>query len=131
EQSSQNPVYYVQYAYARICSILRNLESEGITPRECTEKELSLLTLPEERELINLLAAFTKTVENAAAAYDPAKLTHYVVTVASQFHKFYNSCRIKGVEEELLQARLTLCIAARTVIKNVLTALKISTPESM
>ena len=131
EQSSQNPVYYVQYAYARICSILRNLESEGITPRECTEKELSLLTLPEERELINLLAAFTKTVETAAAAYDPAKLTHYVVTVASQFHKFYNSCRIKGVEEELLQARLTLCIAARTVIKNVLTALKISTPESM
>lgn len=131
EQSSQNPVYYVQYAYARICSILRNLESEGIAPRECTEKELSLLTLPEERELINLLAAFTKTVENAATAYDPAKLTHYVVTVASQFHKFYNSCRIKGVEEELLQARLTLCIAARTVIKNVLTALKISTPESM
>lgn len=131
EQSSQNPVYYVQYAYARICSILRNLENEGITPRECAEKELSLLTLPEERELINLLAAFTKTVENAAAAYDPAKLTHYVVTVASQFHKFYNSCRIKGVEEELLQARLTLCIAARTVIKNVLTALKISTPESM
>ena len=131
EQSSQNPVYYVQYAYARICSILRNLESEGIAPRECTEKELSLLTLPEERELINLLAAFTKTVETAAAAYDPAKLTHYVVTVASQFHKFYNSCRIKGVEEELLQARLTLCIAARTVIKNVLTALKISTPESM
>ena len=131
EQSSQNPVYYVQYAYARICSILRNLENEGITPRKCAEKELSLLTLPEERELINLLAAFTKTVENAAAAYDPAKLTHYVVTVASQFHKFYNSCRIKGVEEELLQARLTLCIAARTVIKNVLTALKISTPESM
>ena len=131
EQSSQNPVYYVQYAYARICSILRNLENEGITPRECAEKELSLLTLPEERELINLLAAFTKTVENAAAAYDPAKLTHYVVTVASQFHKFYNSCRIKGVEEELLQSRLTLCIAARTVIKNVLTALKISTPESM
>ncbi len=131
EQSSQNPVYYVQYAYARICSILRNLESEGITPRTCTNDELSLLSLPEERELINLLAAFTKTVENAAAAYDPAKLTHYVVTVASQFHKFYNSCRIKGVEEELLQARLTLCLAARTVIKNVLTALKISTPESM
>ncbi len=131
EESSQNPVYYVQYAYARICSILRNLESEGITPRACTESELSLLSLSEERELINLLAAFTKTVENAAASYDPAKLTHYVVTVAAQFHKFYNSCRIKGVDEKLLQARLALCTATGTVIKNVLTALKISAPESM
>ncbi len=131
EQSNQNPVYYVQYAYARICSILRNLSAEGVVARECTQKELSLLVLDEERELINLLSAFTKTVENAAAAYDPAKLTHYVVDVAAQFHKFYNSCRIKGVEDELLQARLSLCTATATVIKNVLNALKISTPESM
>ena len=131
EQSSQNPVYYVQYAYARICSILRNLAAEGIAPRECTKEELSKLTLQEERELINLLAAMTKTVENAAASYDPAKLTHYAVDVAAQFHKFYNNCRIKGVDEQLLQARLALCTSAATVIKNVLTALKISAPESM
>ncbi len=131
EQSSQNPVYYVQYAYARICSIMRNLKTEGIEPRKCNSDELALLTLPEERELINLLAALTKTVESAAAAYDPAKLTHYVVNVAAQFHKFYNNCRIKGVDEPLMQARLSLCLAAATVIKNVLTSLKISAPESM
>ncbi len=131
EQSNQNPVYYVQYAFARICSILRNLDKEGITSRPCTAAELALLTLSEERELINTLAAFTKTIENAAAAYDPAKLTHYAVDVAAQFHKFYNNCRIKGVDENLLQARLSLCLAAKTVIKNVLDTLKISAPESM
>lgn len=131
EQSSQNPVYYVQYAHARICSILRNLEAEGIYQRECTKDELALMTLPDERELINLLAAMTKTVESAAAAYDPAKLTHYVMDVAAQFHKFYNNCRIKGVEDGLMQARLALCTATKTVIENVLTALKISAPESM
>jgi len=131
EQSSQNPVYYVQYAYARICSIMRNMRAEGIEPRECTKDELALLSLPEERELIDLLAAMTKTVENAAAAYDPAKLTHYAVDVAAQFHKFYNNCRIKGVKQGLMQARLSLCNAAGCVIKNVLTALKISAPESM
>ncbi len=131
EQSSQNPVYYVQYAYARICSIMRNMKAEGVVARECTKDELSLLSLPEERELIDLLAAMTKTVENAASAYDPAKLTHYAVDVAAQFHKFYNNCRIKGVEDGLMQARLSLCNAAGCVIKNVLTALKISAPESM
>jgi len=131
EQSNQNPVYYVQYAHARICSILRNLAEENITPRECKKEELMLLKAPEERELISLLAAFTKTVEISAAAYDPAKLTHYATSVAAQFHKFYNNCRCKCGDESLMQARLALCLATGTAIRNLLSILKIDAPESM
>lgn len=131
EQSNQNPVYYVQYAHARICSILRNLAEENIVPRDCTADELSLLKAPEEKELISLLAALTKTVEVSAAAYDPAKLTHYAFDAAAAFHKFYNACRCKCGDESLMQARLNLCLAAKTVISNVLSILNIDAPESM
>ncbi len=131
EETNQNPVYYVQYACARISSIMRNLAAEGITLRDCTPEELSLLTAPEERELILHIAAFTDEVIASAKAYDPAKMTHYVVELATKFHKFYNACRVKGEEESLLQARLSLCLATVTVIKNVLAMLKITAPESM
>lgn len=131
EQSNQNPVYYVQYAHARICSIMRNLAAEGIALRECTAEELSLLTAPEERELILHLSALTDELITAAKAYDPAKMTHYVVELATKFHKFYNACRVKGEEESILEARLSLCKATAVVIENVLTMLKISAPESM
>ena len=131
EQSNQNPVYYVQYAHARICSIMRNLAAEGITLRECTAEELSLLTAPEERELILHLSALTDELITAAKAYDPAKMTHYVVELATKFHKFYNACRVKGEEESILEARLSLCKATAVAIENVLTMLKISAPESM
>ncbi len=131
EQSNQNPVYYVQYAHARICSIMRNLAAEGITLRGCSAEELALLTAPEERDLILHIAALTEELIVAAKGYDPAKLTHYVQELATKFHKFYNACRVKGEEESLLQARLTLCSATATVIKNILTMLKIDAPESM
>ena len=131
EETNQNPVYYVQYACARISSIMRNLAAEGITLRDCTAEELSLLTAPEERELILHIAGFTDEIIASAKAYDPAKMTHYVVELATKFHKFYNACRVKGEEESLLQARLSLCRATRTVIKNVLDMLKITAPESM
>lgn len=131
EQSNQNPVYYVQYAHARICSIMRNLAAEGITLRDCTAEELSLLTAPEERELILHLSALTDELITAAKAYDPAKLTHYVQELATKFHKFYNACRVKGEEEGLLMARLSLCKATAVAIENILTMLKISAPESM
>lgn len=131
EQSNQNPVYYVQYAYARICSIIRNLQAEGITKRACTADELALLKAPEERELILHLAAFTDEIISAAKSYDPAQMTHYVIEVATKFHKFYNACRVKGESEGLMQARLNLCSATATVIKNVLSMLKISAPEQM
>ena len=131
EQTNQNPVYYVQYAYARICSIIRNLSEQGIEMRDCTSDELCKLVAPEERELILHIAAFTDEIIMSARTYDPAKMTHYVVELATKFHKFYNACRVKGEEETLMQARLNLCDATATVIKNVLSMLKISAPESM
>ena len=131
EQTNQNPVYYVQYAYARICSIIRNLAADGVTMRDCTNEELCKLVAPEEKELILHLAAFTDEIILSARTYDPAKMTHYVVELATKFHKFYNACRVKGEEENLMQARLNLCSATAIVIKNVLSMLKISAPESM
>jgi len=130
-ESNSNPVYYVQYAYARICSIIRNLEAEGITLKACGEKELIKLTAPEERELILFISALTDEIIASAKAYDPAKITHYVQELATKFHKFYSACRVKGEDEELMQARLTLCKACATVIKNVLSLMKIDAPEKM
>lgn len=131
EQSSQNPVYYVQYAHARICSIVKNLAGEGIAARACSGDELAQLRAPEERELIRHLAAYTREIEEAAKVYDPARMTRYAVDLATLFHKFYNACRVKGEAEGLLQARLQLCICTRTVLKNVLSLLKIEAPEVM
>ncbi len=130
-ESNSNPVYYVQYAYARISSIIRNLASEGITRRKCTVEELEFLNAPEERELILHIAALTDEIIASAKAYDPAKITHYVEELATKFHKFYSVCRVKGEDEALMQARLTLCAETATVIKNVLTLLKINAPEKM
>ncbi len=130
-ESNSNPVYYVQYAYARICSIIRNLASEGIEKRACTTEELEKLTAAEERELIVHIAALTDEIIVSAKAYDPAKITHYVEELATKFHKFYAACRVKVEDEALMQARLTLCSATATVIKNVLTLLKIDAPEKM
>ena len=131
EQSSQNPVYYVQYAHARICSIFRNLEADGICPRDCAPEELCLLTAPEEKELIRHLAAYSGEIILAAKEYDPSRITRYAVELATLFHKFYNACRVKDEEDSLRQARLSLCAATRITLRNVLTLLKIGAPESM
>ena len=131
EQSSQNPVYYCQYAHARICSILRKLASEGVEPRECTIPELALLTAPEEKELIKHLSGLTDEIIASARNYDPAKITRYAVELATLFHKFYNACRVGVEDESLMQARLSLCLCVRTVLRNVLTMFSISVPESM
>ena len=131
QEDSQNPVYYVQYAHARICSILKNLKADGIEPRECTVEELSLLTVPEELELIRYLSAFTGEVAAAAKLKDPAKITRYVMNLSTLFHKFYNTCRVKGSDEALQAARLYLCTATRTVLENGLALFKVTAPESM
>lgn len=131
EESSQNPVYYVQYAYARICSILRNLESDGIVLGDCTDDDLKLLNTAEERELIVHLAALTEEIKTAARTYDPARMTHYVTELATKFHKFYNACRVRGIEDNLMRARVLLCRDTAVVIKNILSMLKIDAPESM
>lgn len=130
-ESNSNPVYYVQYAYARICSILRNLADEGVTRRNCTADELAMLNAPEERELIIHISALTDEIILSAKAYDPARITHYVNELATKFHKFYAACRVKGDDEARTQARLNLCYATGIVIKNVLDMLKITAPEKM
>lgn len=130
-ESNSNPVYYVQYAYARICSIIRNLEAEGIKRRKCSQDELKLLNTPEERELTLHIAALTDEIIMSAKTYDPARITHYVTELATKFHKFYSVCRVKGNDESLTQARLTLCSDTALVIKNVLTLMKITAPEKM
>lgn len=131
EQSSSNPVYYVQYAHARICSIFKNLAADGIAPRVCEAAELARLTAPEEKELIRHLAAYTEEIVTAAKTYEPARITRYCLELATLFHKFYNTCRVKGEEDSLMQARLALCAATRNTLKNALTLLKIDAPESM
>ncbi len=131
KEDAQNPVYYVQYAHARICSILRNLKADGVEPRSCSLEELALLTAPEELELIRLLSAYTDEVAGAARAMDPARITRYVVNVSTLFHKFYNACRVKGVDPALSAARLQLCAAAKTVLENALALFKVTAPESM
>ncbi len=131
KEDAQNPVYYVQYAHARICSILRNLAADGVEPRPCTLEELALLEAPEELELIRLLSGYTDEVTGAARSMDPARITRYVVNVSTLFHKFYNTCRVKGVEPALSAARLRLCASAKTVLENALALFKVTAPESM
>ena len=128
EQSASNPVYYVQYAHARICSIFKR---EGAAPRPCTPEELALLAAPEEKALIRHLAGYTGEIVEAAKAYDPSRITRYCTELATLFHKFYNSCHVLGEEESLMQARLSLCDATRVTLRNALDLLKIGAPESM
>ncbi|MBE6746126.1 MAG: arginine--tRNA ligase [Ruminococcaceae bacterium] len=131
EQSSQNPVYYCQYAHARICSIIRKLKNDGIELKECTREQLELLNQEEERELIRHLSSLSDTIINAAKNYDPAKVTHYCIELATCFHKFYNACRVSVEDENLMQARLFLCVCVKDTIRNVLKMLKIDAPEKM
>ncbi len=131
EESSKNPVYYVQYAHARICSILKNLQGEGITPQEVSNEDLELLSEPEETELIRFIATFHSWVDDAARTYDPSKITKYVIDLATLFHKFYSKCRVKCDDKQLMQARINLCIAVKILIANILEMLKIDCPESM
>ena len=131
EQSNQNPVYYCQYAHARICSILKKLESEGIKARKPEKAELTLLSSEEETDLIAHLASLTGTVVLAAKAYDPAKIIHYATDLATKFHRFYNAQRVMVEDEALMQARIFLCKSVRNTLKNVLSMLSIEAPESM
>jgi len=130
EKSSQNPVFYVQYAHARICSMLRNLEAEGIAIPESAD--FTLLTDPREIELIRHIASLPHEIELAAKAYDPAKLTKYAIDLATLFHRFYDACSVKNAgSDELMNARILLSIAVRQTLRNVLTILKIEQPEKM
>ena len=131
-QDSENPVYYVQYAHARICSIIKALAAENVsfTPMEAFA-HLNLLTAPEERALIRQISAFPGEIINATKNNNPAGITRAAVDTATLFHKFYTACRVKVDDEKLLQARLALCIATKYVLNNCLSMLKVTTPEQM
>lgn len=131
QQNSQNPVYYVQYAHARICSILKKVAADGFTIKPQDLCVLERLDEPAEKELIRHLAALTDEVVLSARTYDPAKITHYLVELATLFHKFYNACRVACEDETLMQARLALCVCVKNTIGNLLTMLRITAPEQM
>ena len=131
QQDSQNPVYYCQYAHARICSILRKLEEENVTVGPATGAQLEKLVAPEERELIRHLGSLEDEIIAAAKAYDPARITRYLLELATLFHKFYNACRVNVEDEDLRAARIHLCLSTKLVLKNTLTMLKVSVPDKM
>lgn len=130
EESSKNPVYYVQYAHARICRILEKQCEEG---NECVYLPSNQLTYsePAEIELIRHIATLPDIISEAAKNYNPSAITKYLYELAQHFHKFYDSCPIKGAEDNVLQSRLSLCTATKIVLKNLLDLLKVDAPEKM
>jgi arginyl-tRNA synthetase len=128
-QDSENPVYYVQYAHARICSLLKTLAEDGLTLPETVDA--SLLTQSQERDLIKAIASFPGEIRMAAEDLDPSRINRYATELASRFHKFYNACRIRGEETDVAQARLALAAATKTVLENALGILGVTAPENM
>ncbi|ERM91220.1 arginyl-tRNA synthetase [Caldanaerobacter subterraneus subsp. yonseiensis KB-1] len=131
QQTNENPVFYVQYAHARICSIIRQLEEMGVKIENIEDVDLGLLKEEEEVDLIKKLAYFPEEITIAAKTLAPHRITRYVIDVASLFHSFYNSHRVKGAEENLMKARFALILAVKTVLKNALDILKVTAPERM
>ncbi len=131
KKSNENPVYYVQYAHARICSMLKLLSEEGISVADSKKADLSVLDKKEEKELIKKLAEYPEEIRLSAQSLEPSRLTRYVQDVAALFHSFYNACRVKGEEENIMKARIILVDCTRIVISNVLNLLSISAPERM
>lgn len=131
EQSNDNPVFYVQYAHARISSIIRLLGEEGIKVRPFNEINTKVLTEEAEIELLKKLCDLPEEITKAAQTLEPSRITRYVMDLATSFHSFYNSCRVKVDDQELMHARLKLIDSTRIVIKGVLKMLKISAPEKM
>ncbi|SHH85184.1 arginyl-tRNA synthetase [Sporobacter termitidis DSM 10068] len=130
-QDSENPVYYVQYAHARICSLLSALGAEGHDVSAIAGVDASLLAHETERDVIKQLSLLPEEIKLAARDYDPSRINRYVIELAARFHRFYNACRIKGEEENLLAARLKLADAVRVVIRNCLGILGVTAPEKM
>jgi len=131
-QDSENPVYYVQYAHARIGSILRNLAEEGHAVLPAAELDFSLLTHDAERTLIKRIASLPEEISTAARNYDPSQINRYLTSLAADFHKFYNDCHIKNAETDALRnARLKLAASAKSVLAICLGIIGVSAPEQM
>ena len=130
-QDSDNPVYYVQYAHARICSLIANLAAEGVEVPACRQVDPTVFASEEERDLIKNLAQFPNEIALAAQHYDPSRINRYLTALAGDFHRFYNACRIKGEEPQVQLARLKLAHSVRLVLANGLGLLGVTAPEKM
>lgn len=129
-EDSENPIYYIQYAHARICSLLKALEEEGHSVKSGAV-DLSILSSESERALIKELSSFAEEIRMAARDYDPSYINRYLMRLAAAFHKFYNACRIKGEDDAVIDARLKLAAATRQVLANGLKVIGCSAPEKM
>ncbi|MEY8402688.1 arginine--tRNA ligase [Oscillospiraceae bacterium 44-34] len=131
-QDSENPVYYVQYAHARICSLIARLaEEDGAAVPAAGSVDAGVLTAPEELALMKSLAQYPEELHLAARDYDPSRVNRYLTALAGDFHRFYNACRLKGEESAVLSARLKLADTVRSVLANGLNLLGVTAPEKM
>ena len=130
-QDSENLVYYVQYAHARICSLIAALAAEGHSVGDAGALDLSVLSSDTERDLIRQLSLLPEEIKLSARDMDPSRINRYVIEVAARFHRFYNACRIKGEAEDVLGARLKLADVTRQVIRNCLEIIGVTAPEKM
>ena len=130
-QDSENPVYYIQYAHARICSLVKALAEEGESVVSAEAVDITQVMGDSERSLIKRIAGLPEEIRTAARDYDPSKINRYATDLAAGFHGFYSHCRIKGEASEVLQARLKLADTARSVIAGCLDMLGVSAPERM
>ena len=130
-EDSENPIYYVEYAHARICSLMRALAEEGVTVPNQADVDMSILNGETEQALIKQIAQFCEEVKLAARDYDPSHINRYLQELAACFHRFYNACRIKGEEPKVQAARLKLADDTRVVLKNGLKLIGVDAPEKM
>ena len=130
-EDSENPIYYVEYAHARICSLLRAMEAEGVTVAPQSQVDMSLLSGETETALIKQISQFCEEIRLAARDYDPSHINRYLVELAGCFHRFYTACRIKGEEAQVAAARLKLADCTRVVLRNGLRLIGVEAPEKM
>ena len=131
KEDSDNPVYYVQYAHARICSLAARMKEEGASVPAASAIDASVFTTPEELSLVKTLSLFPEEIRLASRDYDPSHINRYLLTLAGDFHRFYNSCRIKGEEAHVLSARLKLADTVRSVLANGMALIGVTAPEKM
>ena len=130
-EDSENPIYYVEYAHARICSLLRAMAEEGVTVPAQSDVDMALLKGETEQALIKQIAQFCEEIKLAARDYDPSHINRYLQDLAACFHRFYNACRIKGEDAAVQAARLKLADDTRIVLKNGLKLIGVDAPEKM